>query len=100
MKTKDTGIRIKKKVRKFSDIANHEACMFVDTRDWDSENPYDGASIIIGLETDWICSYNECGCISALTRRDAIRYFNNIYYDEGFEARREAYLKKQRQENK
>lgn len=96
MKKKDTTIRIKKKVRKFSDIANHEACTFVDTTGWDPELGRDGASMIIGLETDWRCAYNEGSVISANTKREAINMFNEIYYDEGFEARREASLKKNR----
>ena len=68
-----------KKVRSFKDIINHEAVMYVDTKEYDETQPhYDRVPILIGLKEGYRCAYMGCGIISALSKKDAIQMLNEI----------------------
>jgi hypothetical protein len=69
-----------KKVKSFQELHSHPLVMYVDMRDYDASQPReDRTAILIGLYEPWKCSYMGTSIISALSKKDAIRYFNNIH---------------------
>ncbi len=70
-----------KKVKSFKEIYSHDAVMYVDDRDTNYELPdADRTPILIGLNKGYICHFNDCGIISASSKRDAIMKLNHIEF--------------------
>jgi len=68
-----------KKVRSFKEVQNHHLVAYVDGGDYDPTEHIDNrCDILIGLKDGWKCLYNDCGIISASSKKDAIMKFNQI----------------------
>jgi len=72
-----------KKVKSFKEIYSHEAVMYVDDRDTNYDLPdVDRTPILIGLKEGYTCYFNDCGIISASSKRDAIMRLNHIQFSK------------------